>query len=151
MNEITAIQITDLTVLPAPVKFPVSHGVTQIPTGDIMSPQFCGNHPFLKISVIAPGETTMSHGNRRNFQKWTVLPRDTMCPAGICVTPWDTGNFTTSSTVYNLIGKRHDANHLILLYFSYSNVDFTTFSRSINSTLIHNIFKVYIKTAPSFS
>ena len=36
-------------------KFPVSHGIPQIPTGDIMSRQFCGNHPCLKISVIIPG------------------------------------------------------------------------------------------------
>ena len=42
----------------------------------------------------------MSHGKCRNFQKWTVLPRDTMCPAGICVTPWDTGKFTTGTTVH---------------------------------------------------
>ena len=41
----------------------------------------------------------MSHGNRRNFQKWTILPRDTMSPAGICVTLWDTENITTGSTV----------------------------------------------------
>ena len=44
-------------------------------------------------------ETTMSHGNHRNVQKWTVLPRDTMCPAGICGIPWDTGNFPTANTV----------------------------------------------------
>ena len=31
----------------------------------------------------------MSHGNHRNVQKWTVLPRDTMCPAGICGIPRD--------------------------------------------------------------
>ena len=87
------------TVLPV-VKCPMSHSVTQIPTGDIMSRQFCGNHPFLKISVITPGETSMSHGNCKNFQKWTILPQDTMCPGGICVTPWewDMGNFTTGST-----------------------------------------------------
>ena len=66
--------------------FSMSHRVTQIPTGDIVSQQFRGNHPFLKLSVITPGETTMSHGNRRNFQKWTILPLDTMSPAGICVT-----------------------------------------------------------------
>ena len=83
----------------AVVMFSVSHRVTQIPTGDIMSWQFCGNHPFLKMSVITPGETAMSHGNRRNFQKWTILPRDTISPAGICVTPWDTVNITTDSTV----------------------------------------------------
>ena len=62
--------------------------------------QFCGNHPCLKISVIIPWETTMSHGNHRNVQKWTVLPRDTMCPAGICGIPWDTGNFPTANIVY---------------------------------------------------
>ena len=36
------------------VMFSMSHGVTQIPTGDIMSLQFRGNLPFLKISVITP-------------------------------------------------------------------------------------------------
>ena len=43
------------TVLPV-VMFSVSHGVTQIPTGDILSRQFSGNHPFLKVklSVITP-------------------------------------------------------------------------------------------------
>ena len=34
-------------------KFPVSHGIPQIPTGDIMSRQFCGN---MKISVIILGD-----------------------------------------------------------------------------------------------
>ena len=36
---------------------PVSHVIPrpQITTGDIVSRQFCGNHPCLKISVIIPG------------------------------------------------------------------------------------------------
>ena len=62
-----------MTYSTASGKVSLSHGVTQIPTGDIMSQQFCGNHPFLKISVITPGETTMSHGNSRNFQKWAII------------------------------------------------------------------------------
>ena len=35
--------------------FPCLTVSPQIPTGDIMSRQFCGNHPCLKISVIIPG------------------------------------------------------------------------------------------------
>ena len=88
--------IHDCTVLPV-VKFSV-HGVTQIPTGDILSRQFHGNHPFLKLSVITPGNNHVPWLSQ-NFQKWTILPRDTMSPAGICVTPWDTENITTDSTV----------------------------------------------------
>ena len=42
------------TVLPV-VMFSVSHRVTQISMGDILSRQFRGNRPFLKISVIIPG------------------------------------------------------------------------------------------------
>ena len=42
-----------VTVLPV-VMFSVSHGVTQIPMEVIVSRQFHGNHPFLKLSVITP-------------------------------------------------------------------------------------------------
>ena len=47
--------VSTCRVLPV-VMYSVSNGVTQIPTGDMVSRQFCGNHPFLKLSVITPGK-----------------------------------------------------------------------------------------------
>ena len=82
------------------VIFSVSHRVTQIPMGDIVSWQFRGNHPFLKISVITPGKQPCPMVIANIFQKWALLPRDKMSPVGICVTRWDTENITTDSIVF---------------------------------------------------
>ena len=66
-----------------------------------------GFNSLVVVFIPESGATTIdqcsyntAHGNRRNFQKWTILPRDTMSPAGICVTLWDTENITTDSTIH---------------------------------------------------
>ena len=59
--------------------FSVSHGVTQIPTEDIMSRQFRGNHPFLKISVITPRKQPCLMVIAEIFRNGSTT--------GICVTP----------------------------------------------------------------
>ena len=82
------------TVLPV-VMFSLSHGVTQIATGDIVSRQLTMviTH-FWNFLWLHPGKQPCP------MVKWAVLPRDTMSPVGICVTPWDTENITTGSTVH---------------------------------------------------
>ena len=81
----------------------VSHGIPQIPTGDIVSRQFCGNHPCLKISVIIPGRQpcpmviTEIFRNGPYYHGTQYVPWEFVGHRGI---PWDTGNFTTGSTVH---------------------------------------------------
>ena len=80
----------------------VSHGIPQITTGDIVSRQFCGNHPCLKISVIIPGRQpcpmviTEIFRNGPYYHGTQYVPWEFVGHRGI---PWDTGNFTTGSTV----------------------------------------------------
>ena len=81
----------------------VSHGIPQITTGDIVSRQFCGNHPCLKISVIIPGRQpcpmviTEIFRNGPYYHGTQYVPWEFVGHRGI---PWDTGNFTTGSTVH---------------------------------------------------
>ena len=83
----------------------VSHGIPQITTGDIVSRQFCGNHPCLKISVIIPGRQpcpmviTEIFRNGPYYHGTQYVPWEFVGHRGI---PWDTGNFTTGSTVHNM-------------------------------------------------
>ena len=82
------------------VKFPrvsryptVSHGIPQITTGDIVSRQFCGNHPCLKISVIIPGRQpcpmviTEIFRNGPYYHGTQYVPWEFVGHRG---TPWDT-------------------------------------------------------------
>ena len=82
------------------VKFPrvsryptVSHGIPQITTGDIVSRQYCGNHPCLKISVIIPGRqpcpmvVTEIFRNGPYYHGTLYVPWEFVGHRG---TPWDT-------------------------------------------------------------
>ena len=98
----------------------VSHGIPQITTGDIVSRQFCGNHPCLKISVIIPGRQpclmviTEIFRNGPYYHGTQYVPWEFVGHRGI---PWDTGNFTTGSTVgvHNVFWRRKKKS-LILLF-----------------------------------
>ena len=54
--------------------YSVSHGVTQIPTGDMVG-QFCGNHPFLKLSVITPGKQPSPMVITESFRNGPYYPQ----------------------------------------------------------------------------
>ena len=87
-------------------KFPVSHGIPQIPAGHIVSR---GNTVHFWTFLWLPWDMVVSQVFTEIFRHgW--LPqncRDMMSPVGICGIPWDTGNFPTANTVHWLCTQNH--------------------------------------------
>ena len=75
--------------------------------------------------------------------------RDVMSPVGICVTPWDTGNFTTGNTVATLLQLRG----LCGCYRVYILVFYTkiTLCGSYGTTLGESVTAAFITTFHMYS